>query len=761
MADITEHKRAEMAFQEMNNRLLKIASQLPGVMFQFRLLPDGSSFFPYLSEAMYDMFGIRPEELSKDASALSKLHHPDDDLGVLASLQVSAKELSPWQHEFRLILSDGSIHTLFGNGVPQTEEDGSVTWYGFMADITEHKRAEMALHEMEANLNAVLNATDESIFVFSNDNILLALNKVAAHNMGRTRSELIGCNIIDLLPPDIFARRQPYFKQLRSTRKPVQFEDERNGQWMKNWLYPILGTDNEVIRMAIFSRNITESKLADEALRVSERQYRDMFYKNTAIKLIVDPSDGQILNANNAAARYYGYSINRLEKMNINQINTLPEELVLSEMSLALSERRLYFDFQHRLASGEVREVEVYSGPIEFDGGTKLYSIVHDVTDRNLAQATLRNLNWRLESILESTRVGTWQWNVQTGDLIVNERWAQIIGYTLDELAPVSIKTWERLCHPEDLIYSNELLRQHFASELSFYDFDSRMKHKNGKWIWIHDRGSVATHTDDGRPLMMFGTHSDISARKQVEETLRQKEENLQKINAEKDKFFSIIAHDLRSPFNGFLGLTEIMAEKLSEMTLAEIQEIAELLRKSAINLFGLLGNLLEWSRMQRGLTSFDPKPILLLKKITDDLVIVRDAADKKNMNIHYEIPKGLTVFADENMLGGILRNLVTNAVKFTPKGGDITVSAVKISADLAEISVRDTGIGMTNAMIDNLFHLDVNTNRKGTEGEYSTGLGLMICKDFIEKIGGKLSIESEDGKGSNFKFTVPIKKAL
>jgi len=502
----------------------------------------------------------------------------------------------------------------------------------------------------------------------------------------------------------------------------------------------------------------TAAQEAEQAQRASERQYRDMFYKNTAVKLIIDPLNGKILNANIAAAKYYGYSANRLEKMNINQLNTLPKEQVVAEMSLALSERRLYFNFHHRLASGEVRDVEVYSSPIEFDGGTKLYSIVHDVTDRKLAQAELRSMNWCLDSILESTRVGTWQWNVQTGETVFNERWAQIIGYTLEELAPVSINTWERLSHPEDLIYSNELLRQHFAGELSYYDFDSRMKHKNGTWIWIRDRGRVVTRTMEGQPLMMFGTHSDITARKQVEETLRQKEENLQKINAEKDKFFSIIAHDLRSPFNGFLGLTEIMAEKLSEMTLAEIQEIAELLRKSAINLFSLLGNLLEWSRMQRGLTSFDPKPILLLKKITDDLVIVRDAADKKNMNIHYVIPKGLKVFADENMLGGILRNLVTNAVKFTPKGGDITVSAAKISTNFVEISVRDTGIGMTRAMIDNLFHLDINTNRKGTEGEYSTGLGLMICKDFVEKMGGKLSIESEEGKGSNFKFTVPVK---
>jgi len=345
---------------------------------------------------------------------------------------------------------------------------------------------------------------------------------------------------------------------------------------------------------------------------------------------------------------------------------------------------------------------------------------------------------------------------VQTGDAVFNEVWANIVGYTLAELAPVSIKTWEFLTNAEDYIYCNEILNKHFADELPYYDCDFRMKHKNGHWVWIHVRGRVVTRSEDGKPLMMFGTHTDITGRKQVEETLRKNEENLQKINAEKDKFFSIIAHDLRSPFNGFLGLTEIMVEGLAGMTMEEIQKIAILLRKSATNLYSLLSNLLEWSRMQRGLTAFVPSSFILRPKISENIALVKDAADKKEILINYTVAEDLSVFADENMLGGVLRNLLNNAVKFTPKGGVIMISARQNSEQYVEISVRDTGIGMNKNLMDNLFHLDVTTSRKGTDGESSTGLGLMISKDFIEKNGGKLSIESLEGVGSVFCFTVP-----
>ena len=231
-------------------------------------------------------------------------------------------------------------------------------------------------------------------------------------------------------------------------------------------------------------------------------------------------------------------------------------------------------------------------------------------------------------------------------------------------------------------------------------------------------------------------------------------------LNAEKDKLFSIIAHDLRNPFNVLLGYSEILTKELPEMTMDEIRDASSVLNTSAEKLYDLLGNLLEWSRMQRGLISFSPVSFTLAPAISETLKLSLENSIKKGIQIDFDIPGDLSVFADKKMLETIMRNLVNNAVKFTPKNGRIMISARPVSGTLTEISVKDTGIGMSQRMLDNLFRLDVKTNREGTDGESSTGLGLIICRDFVQKHKGNLWVESEVGNGSTFYFNIPIEGA-
>jgi signal transduction histidine kinase len=269
--------------------------------------------------------------------------------------------------------------------------------------------------------------------------------------------------------------------------------------------------------------------------------------------------------------------------------------------------------------------------------------------------------------------------------------------------------------------------------------------------MYVHITGIVM---ENGEQCLV--TLVDITERELAEVEIKHKNEELLKLNAEKDKFFSIIAHDLRSPFNVFLGFTRIMAEDLSSLKLEEIQEIALEMRDSAANLYRLLENLLEWSCIQRGITDFDPKLFLLMPNIAESMQSVMESANKKGIEIGFKIPEDLLVFADVNMLGSTIRNIASNAVKFTFKGGKITLAAKSVADNSVEISITDTGIGMNKDMLDKLFLFDGHTNRKGTENELSTGLGLIICKDFIEKHGGKIWAKSEEGKGSTFYFTIP-----
>lgn len=248
----------------------------------------------------------------------------------------------------------------------------------------------------------------------------------------------------------------------------------------------------------------------------------------------------------------------------------------------------------------------------------------------------------------------------------------------------------------------------------------------------------------------------DITERKKAEAEIKAKNEELLKTNAEKDKFFSIIAHDLRSPFNAFLGLTRMMEEELPSLSLDEIKMFAGNMRKSANTLFHLLENLLEWSRMQRGLLTFKPQTFNLSTEVAAGIELIRESADKKMISIKQQIPDNIFAKADTQMFESLIRNLTFNAIKFTHKNGEITIAAKKIAHTMLQISVSDTGIGMDQSMIKKLFRLDEHIYRRGTEGEPSTGLGLIICKDFVEKHGGKLWVESETGKGSTFFLTIP-----
>lgn len=260
----------------------------------------------------------------------------------------------------------------------------------------------------------------------------------------------------------------------------------------------------------------------------------------------------------------------------------------------------------------------------------------------------------------------------------------------------------------------------------------------------------------EGSVVGTFGISRDITERKLAEEEIKHKNNELQFVNAEKDKLFSIIAHDLLSPFNIFLNYTRIMEDELTSMPQEQIIKFIHMMSVSATNLYRLLENLLEWSRMQRGLIIVKPSSLLLKPAVSASLELVTESANNKKIEVSMNIDEDLVVLTDEKMLDGILRNLCTNAVKFTPQGGRIEVSAKSLDDGFIEISVKDTGIGMPQYMIDSLFKMDANTSRKGTDGEPSTGLGLILCKEFVEKQGGRLWVESEEEKGSTFCFTVP-----
>jgi len=331
----------------------------------------------------------------------------------------------------------------------------------------------------------------------------------------------------------------------------------------------------------------------------------------------------------------------------------------------------------------------------------------------------------------------------------VNEKFYEITGYTEEEVigkSTIELHIWHNLLERSRYI---QLVRENGR----YFNFESNFLCKNGKNLAGLLSGSIIRLNDESHLITII---HDISARKKREMEILQQNTQLQILNAEKDKLFSIIAHDLKSPFSSFLGLTEIMADEMQNLPIGEVIQLAARMRDSARNLYGLLENLLEWSLVKQGVTKFNPRQIALLPEVNECILTYLDASRKKNIGIDIDISTEITVFADENMLRSLIRNLLSNAIKFTPNDGTVYLAAGTTEDGSCLFSVKDTGIGMSNNMQRDLFKLDANLSRKGTNGELSCGLGLLLCKEFVDQHQGEIWTMSEVDKGSTFFVKLP-----
>ncbi len=261
-----------------------------------------------------------------------------------------------------------------------------------------------------------------------------------------------------------------------------------------------------------------------------------------------------------------------------------------------------------------------------------------------------------------------------------------------------------------------------------------------------------------GQVIGLIGITHDITERKKAEENLLQLNTKLKELNATKDKLFSIIAHDLRSPLNNILGFSELLIEQIQTTDIEESKKFATIINTSAKNNLGLLDNLLTWGKTQTEQIGFIPENLKLNPIVEKVFLVSNLTALLKNIKLISSLSDDIVVYADQNMLSTILRNLIANAIKFTESGGKVDISAVSHQSHI-EISVTDNGVGITEKNKKKLFGVDLNFTTRGTQNEGGSGLGLILCKEFVEKHQGKIWVESELGKGCKFIFTLPVFK--
>ena len=410
-------------------------------------------------------------------------------------------------------------------------------------------------------------------------------------------------------------------------------------------------------------------------------------------------------------------------------------------------------DYKDMTREDLIRELESFQGSYE--------SVMQafGLSNKDIDASILKDYQARMTYLMTAAHIAWWDINLADSTIAFDLHQAEMLGFL-----PKNFKKYQDftdLIHPDDHDLAIQSMTDHLAGKRKFYDVEYRFMTTSGSYAWLRDVGSIASLNPDGTPQRIAGVVIDITGQKKAEEEARLKAMELEEANKEKDKFLSFLAHDLRNPMSSFLGFTNLLMADIDKLSMDDIRDMARLMNTSAFSLYRLLETLLEWSRMQRGMIPFEPVLIKLSGEMEIILGDLFSDASKKEITIRCNIDKNLPVYADRNMLKSILRNLVFNALKFTRRGGQVEITAVEGNDGFVTVQVTDNGIGMNETLLSNLFRLDADTKRLGTEDEPTSGLGLILCKEFVEKHGGKIWATSDVEKGSTFYFTMPVSESF
>ncbi len=472
---------------------------------------------------------------------------------------------------------------------------------------------------------------------------------------------------------------------------------------------------------------------------------------------------GNILHFSRSFAQMLGYSYEETARLNVLDLDVkIPKEELMGMVREIIKSPQI-FETRHRRKDGSIFDVEINAKGIEISGKKFIYASSRDITNRKLRDQEIEFQRLRLSNIIEGTHTGTWEWNVQTGEITINERWAEIIGYMRAELFPTTAETWLRFAHPEDLQRSEALLKNHFAGKIPYYECEARLRHKAGHWVWVLGRGKVSSWTEDGRPAMMFGTHQDITDRKEREAMLIEARHQAEAASVAKTRFLAMMSHEIRTPMNAILGMAYLLRktslDARQSMYLSNIEGASNIL-------LGVINDILDYSKIEANKLELESIPFDLNSILENLAVIASIAAKDKDIDVLLYVEPNVPrhFMGDPVRLGQILVNLTNNAIKFTDCGEVIIRIAVENTDQTGIItlalSVADSGIGMTSEQMGTLFRAFSQADSSITRRFGGTGLGLSISSRLVQQMHGTISVESECGKGSKFHCTVKLRAA-
>ncbi|MGE5399673.1 MAG: PAS domain S-box protein [Ignavibacteriales bacterium] len=729
------------------------------------------------------------DNYNKDFEGWLNIVHPDDREMMRVYHNYVIRERTLINKEYRVVRPlDGNVLWIHENARILLDESGEpASMFGTLQDITERKQAEEKIR-FQANL---LDVIGEAVVALDIKGTIIYWNQSAERLYKWTSDEVLGRNAVGIL-----------VSQYSEQQSGEIFTKLRNGEnWSGEFLVqrrdgslfpamvtnsPIYNDKNELIGFIGISSDITARREAEKELLKSEEVNRailgcvpDLFFRTTRNGVFIDyrtPNESMLFTK---PELFLGKNVKDVLPSSV-------AEPLLEAIEKAYHSGEIV-TFEYELpVNGEQKFYEDRIVPIS---NNEVISIVRDITERKRAE-NLFLIQRDLFAFMNSS-----------GNL--SEALEQVLKVvcTIESIDCGGLYLTDPDTHDLELM-SHLGISEHFVRQVSHYRGDSpqlNMLHE-GKPLYgqlndIHGLGephdvareglksvAVVPILHSGKPVgslvLASRQHECIPLnarlaletiaaqiggtifRLRAEEDIMRVNRKLKETNTAKDKFFSVLAHDLRSPFLGFMGLTGDLEKNINTLPKEDIAEYASIMHSTSKKMFSLLNNLLEWSRLQTGNITFIPVDLDLSAEVENIRDLFSSAAANKSVTLINEINNGTTIQADQNMISTILRNLVSNAIKFSNDGGRVFIRS-KHSGNSIDISVVDSGVGMDENILKNLFLIESGLSTRGTNGEEGSGLGLVICKEMIQKNGGQIKVRSTPGQGTDFTFTLPLMKAL
>ncbi len=788
--DISDKKDAIRSLEQSEQRFQDVTEAAGEYVWEI----NRQGAYSFITRKVENLLGLKVEEIL--GRSPFEFMPPDEAQRVERLLAGWAERGESWQGlEHQSVRADGQRVWQRVSGLPILDAAGKLIGFrGTGLDITVEKEARLAEQMMSQRLNLATQSADLGIWDYDLESGRLEWDERMLGIYGVQPSDFRGdfSDWSERLLPE--SREQAVEAFQTSVKTGQSFQAELSIRRADDGAIRVLQGHGLVfhdqtgkpIRVVGINRDITEHVENQRQLAAQEAKFRGLFELAPVGIAMNDFETGEFLEFNEAISKPTGYSREELRKLSYFELT--PEEYAEAEQrqreSMNRTGRYGPYEKEYVRKDGSRYPVLLHGfKTADTNGRAVIWSIIQDISEAKKAEAVLRDERRRLAGIIEGTNVGTWEWNVQTGETIFNERWAEIIGYSLEEISPTTIRTWTGFAHPDDLQASEQALTRHFSGELAYYEVESRMHHRAGHWVWVLDRGKVISRTEDGEPLWVYGTHQDITERKQAEQKLQEYARRMELNNAALDQalaqarqasraksdFLANMSHEIRTPMNAVIGLSDLLLQ--TGLTDKQRDYLGKI-NSSSRMLLGIINDILDFSKIEAGKLELDIHPFDLDGLLDQMKTLFAATANAKRLELAFRVapdaPRALV--GDSLRLGQILTNLLSNALKFTEQGEVVvgiertvgpsdgrTAPPSNGPAVTLRFSVRDTGIGMNEQQIAGLFQAFSQADTSTTRKYGGTGLGLVISQKLVERMGGTLGVQSEAGRGSTFFFELSL----